>query len=205
MRRLHRIAWLVVLPTVLGCAHTAPPEGSVTVDETRIDLTVERCSLSNGTFREHLPDDATETLLRAHGETADGQPVEVTARRSRSMSAPHTVQTVEITVGDPTGDLEALVLYRGYDKDRDRWVEIRADDPSGRVEVAGPLMRFDGPRLHASGTVVRPDGGQRIRASLRISCPVEGTDPQVIAAVAPDGRPYAAAAPTSSSAAFHAS
>lgn len=205
MRRLHRIAWLVVLPAALGCANAAPSEGSVTIADEVIGLQVDRCSLSQGAFRESLPDNATETLLRAHGETADGQPVEVTARRSRSTTTPHTVQTVEITVGDPTGELEALVLYRGYDKDRDRWVEIRADDPSGRVEVAGPLMRFDGPRLHALGTVVRPDGGQRIRASLRISCPVEGTDPQIIAAVVPDGRPYAAAAPTSSSAAFHAS
>lgn len=206
MRRPTHIAWLLLLPVVLGCAAASPsPSSTITIAGEVIDLQVERCSLSQGSFRESLPDDATETLLRATGETADGRHVKLTARRSRSMTAPHTVQTVEITVGDPTGDLEALVLYRGYDRIRDQWMEIDADDPSGRVEVSGPLMSFDGPRLQASGTVVRPRSGERIDASLEVHCPVDTDDTDVIASGVPITRPYAAVAPTSRSAAFHAS
>ncbi|MCA1784117.1 MAG: hypothetical protein LC679_18680, partial [Intrasporangiaceae bacterium] len=139
-------------------------------------------------FRERLPDEATETLLRAAGETVDGRTVEVTARRSRSATAPQTVQTVQITVGERTGDLEALVLYRGYDADRDRWVEIDADDPSGRIDVSGPLMRFDGPRLRAAGAVVRPGNGERIHASLAIHCPVDVDNTDVVATARSFGR-----------------
>ncbi len=202
MTRPTHLVWLLLFPAFLGCAASTPsPSGSVTIADEVIDLHVDRCSLSKGSFRESLPDDATETLLRATGEAADGRHVELTARRSRSRTAPHAVQTVEITIGDPTGNLEALVLYRGYDRVRDRWVEIDADDPSGRVEASGPLLRFDGPRLEASGTVVRPDGGERLDASLEIHCPVDPDDTAVVAT----GHVQAAAAPTSRSAAFHAS
>ena len=186
MRRLSRIAWLALLPTILGCtAPTSTPTSTMTIAEDLIALTVQSCSLSQGRFRESLPDDTTETLLRATGETTDGRPVEVTARRSRSSSAPHTVQTVEITVGERTGDLEALVLYRAYDRDRDRWVEIDADDPSGRVEVSGPLLGFDGPRLQVSGTAVRPDSGERIDTSLEMHCSVDPDDTDVVATDVP--------------------
>lgn len=189
MRPLARSAWLTLLLALLGCGGaTAPPPSTITIDQDVIDLTIDRCALSNGSFRESVPDDATETLLRASGATGDGRPVRVTARRSRSTTAPHAVQTVEITVGEPTAGLEALVLYRGYDRDRDRWVEIDADDPSGRDEVPGPLMRFDGPRLEASGTVVRPDTGERLTASLEVECPVDVTHTGVVAVIMPDGR-----------------
>lgn len=206
MRRSTHITWLLLVPAVLGCAASTPSSsGTITIADEVIDLQVDRCSLSQGSFRESLPDNATETLLRATGETADSRHVELTARRSRSTTAPHIVQTVEITIGDPTGDLEALVLYRGYDRVRDRWVEIDADAPSGRVEVSGPLMSFDGPRLEASGTVVRPDGGERPDASLQIHCLVDPDDTDVVATGVAIGHVQAAVAPTSRSAAFHAS
>jgi len=205
MRPPPRLASLGLLLALLGCLGSVPlPPSTITIDEDVIGLTVGRCALSNGSFRERLPDEATETLLRAAGETVDGRTVEVTARRSRSATAPQTVQTVQITVGERTGDLEALVLYRGYDRDEGRWVEIDPDDPSGRVEVEGPLMRFDGPRLRAAGTVARPGSGERIDASLEIHCPVDLDDTDVVAVSSPGGRLYAAA-PISRSAAFHAS
>jgi hypothetical protein len=193
-----RAAHLAVMAVAIALSSCAPAPvtsagpSTITIAGERIHLDVEGCALAGGSFRTDLPEEATETLVRAAGSDDGGRPVAITARRSRSTTAPHQVQTVEITRGAATGDLEALVLYRAYDADRDRWEEVDADAQTGRQRVMGPLFDLQGPRLRAAGAVVRPDGGQRLQASLDIRCPVEVDDRQ-------------AAAPMSRRAAFHAS
>ena len=168
------VAWVL-----LGCADPAPPAsagvGSATleVDGRRIDLDVVSCGLIDGRFMPGPPPTGSERTLLATGQTPADGPVSVSVRRTRDDAAPQRVQTVEISLGDPTQDVRALVLYRGLDEDTGIWSEIDPDAPDPRVTVPGPLLELDGASLRAEGSASLPEDGRRIMVRLDARCPVE--------------------------------
>ncbi len=184
-RSSHDHAWVAALTValmasvLLGCAELVPGTpatgGSATleVDGRRIDLDVVSCGLIGGRFMSAPPPTGSERTLLATGETPTDGPVSVAVRRTRDEAAPHHVQTVEISLGDPAEDVRALVLYRGLDEDTGTWSEIDPDAPDPRVAVPGPLLDLDGASLRAEGSASLPEDGRRIVVRLDARCPVE--------------------------------
>lgn len=164
---------------LLGCADPIPrtpaAAGSATleVDGRRIDLDVVSCGLIGGRFMSAPPPTGSERTLLATGETSTDGPVSVAVRRTRDEGAPHHVQTVEISLGDPAEDVRALVLYRGLDADTGTWTEIDPQALDPRVAVPGPLLELDGASLRAEGSASLPEDGRRILVRLEARCPVE--------------------------------
>jgi hypothetical protein len=172
---------LSLLVGTFGCSDPATPDtpGQARIgwDDVAIALEVTSCTLVGGRFPDQPPPGRTEALVYARGTDAAGVEVTVVARWSAEERSADRIETVEITVGDVTDEIRALVLYRAYDAAARRWTEIDPDVPSARVEVPGPLFVLDGAELRAAGTTVLPEDGRRTLARLHVRCPVTSDEP----------------------------
>lgn len=164
---------------LVGCTDPSAPDptdvgtASLEIEGRRIDLDVVDCGLIDGRFRPTPPPTGSERTLFAAGDTDADGPVTVAVRRTRDDVAPHQVQTVEISLGDPEVAVQALVLYRGLDEDTGTWSEIDPDAADARVTVRGPLLQLTGASLRAEGSASMPDDGRRVLVQLQARCPVE--------------------------------
>lgn len=163
---------------LVGAGHgeVARTSGRLTIGDEVVDLTVTGCATIGGRLAANLPVEGSETTLTATGRTDADRPVEVVVRRTRSGQAPHVVQSVEIGIGDPRRRIEALVLYRAFDEDTERWTSIDPDAPSSRAEAAGPLLILLDDGLRANGVARRADTGSPVAVRLDADCPIELDD-----------------------------
>jgi hypothetical protein len=151
----------------------ARASGRLRVGDRAIELVVTACATINGRFAETLPVEGAETTLTATGRDIDQAPVTVVVRRTRSASAPHVVQSVEIGIGDARRTVEALVLYRAFDERTGRWTSIDPDAASTRRDADGPLLALDDGRVRARGTTRRAPSGAPVVIRLDADCPID--------------------------------
>jgi len=152
--------------------------GWLQLDGSRIALEVRDCALISGRLIEELPAGGSEVSLIAEGRDGDGQPVRVVVRRGTDVVAPHRFDVLEVAIGEVDGDLEVLVLVRGFDRDTGAWSQIDPDAPGARRDVDGPLIRVDGAGLRARRALGRDGRGQQVPIALEAMCPpVSHADP----------------------------
>jgi hypothetical protein len=159
-----------------GEGDLAAPTGRLSIGDTTIAVAVTGCATIGDRFSPVLPVEGAETTLTATGLTEDQEPVAVVVRRTRSAEAPHVVESVEIGIGDPERRIEALVLYRAFDEDTDRWIGIDPDAATTRIDVDGPLLTLEGGQVRATGVARRAPSGAPVVIGLEADCPIDPTE-----------------------------